>query len=229
VGGLFKEKEKTEGARGKIAPSSSSRPLLQQKQRRGRKEGAPLGGGAPGHGSGRGVGENREEAEGVRFPFLPWAEVERGGLATEAGGRRRRSTERRRWEARKGGAQWGRVVGMEGAVEGLFIGAERRWRRGAAVVADGQLCSAPSMAWGQLRLLAGVVERRGLRGRRPGAGRARGRLLWPTSSLARAPASRRHRRWCYSRTVRIRRRERRRPGDVTRPAAASGAACGTAA
>ena len=74
AGGLFKEKEKTEGARGKIAPSSSSRPLPRQKQRRGRQGGA-LGGGAPGHGSGRGVGENGEEAEGVRFPFLPWAEV----------------------------------------------------------------------------------------------------------------------------------------------------------
>ena len=36
----------------------------------------------------------------------------------------------------------GRVVGMEGAVEGLFIGAERRWRRGATVVADGQLGAA---------------------------------------------------------------------------------------
>ena len=41
-----------------------------------------------------------------------------------------------------------------------FIDETRRWRRGAAVVADGQLCSAPSMAWGQLRLLAGVAERR---------------------------------------------------------------------
>jgi len=41
VGGLFKEKEKTEGARGKIAPSSSSRPLPRQKQRRGRKGGRP--------------------------------------------------------------------------------------------------------------------------------------------------------------------------------------------
>ena len=57
-------------------------------------------------------------------------------------------------------------MGLEGAVEGLFIGAERRWRRGAAVVADGQLCSAPSMAWGQLRLLAGVAERRERRGHR---------------------------------------------------------------
>ena len=34
------------------------------------------------------------------------------------------------------------------------------------MVADGQLCSAPSMAWGQLRLLAGVAEQRERRGRR---------------------------------------------------------------
>ena len=119
-----------------------------------------LGGGAPGHGSGRGVGENGEEAEGVRFPFLPWAEVERGGLATEAGGRRRWSTERRRWEARKGGALWGASCAYGGRRGGPIYRREKEVEEGAAVVADGQLCSAPSMAWGQLRLLAGVAERR---------------------------------------------------------------------
>ena len=43
---------------------------------------------------------------------------------------------------------------------GLFIGEERRWRRGATWWPAGELGGAPLMAWGQLRLLAGVAERR---------------------------------------------------------------------
>ena len=74
--------------------------------------------------------------------------LERGGSrAAQLGG-----SEGLRWWRR---ADWGAFYRRDEAVE-----------EGAAVVAHGQLCSAPSMAWGQLRLLAGVAERRGLRGRR---------------------------------------------------------------
>ena len=42
-----------------------------------------------GHDGGRGVGQKDEESEGVLFPVTARAEVERGGLATRAGGWRR--------------------------------------------------------------------------------------------------------------------------------------------
>ena len=44
--------------------------------------------GVLGHSGGRGVGQKDEESEGVLFPIVARAEVERGGLATRAGGRR---------------------------------------------------------------------------------------------------------------------------------------------
>ena len=51
-----------------------------------------------GHGGGREVGENGEEAEGVRFPYSPRAEVVCGGRATVAGGGGRLWPWRRRWK-----------------------------------------------------------------------------------------------------------------------------------
>lgn len=44
---------------------------------------------APGQGNGRKVGENGEEAEGVRFLSLPRAEAARRGGSAVTGGRRR--------------------------------------------------------------------------------------------------------------------------------------------
>ena len=64
MGGFLTEKEKKEGALGKIALSSSSRSLPRQ-NRGGDEGGAPLGSGSPEYGGGREEGEKEEEAEGV--------------------------------------------------------------------------------------------------------------------------------------------------------------------
>jgi len=79
---------------------------------------------------------------------------------------------------------------VDGREERLFIGVARRWRGEAPVVVAGEHRGAPLMV---LRPFAAVVEWRAHQGQRPGAERARGRSLWPTSSLARSLASRRHR------------------------------------
>ena len=70
-----------------------------------------MGGGPPGHDGGREAGQNREEDEGVRFPYLSRAGMEQGGLATNAGGGGRRWPWRRRCKVRGGASGAGRVCG----------------------------------------------------------------------------------------------------------------------
>jgi hypothetical protein len=67
------------------------------------------GSGGPVHGDGRGMGQNEEEAEGVRFPCSPWVGTVRGGGPTGGGrlemgdfGRRRSGA-----QAREGGGRDG--------------------------------------------------------------------------------------------------------------------------
>jgi hypothetical protein len=42
--------------------------------------------GGPGRGNGREVGENGEGFKGIRFPYLPWAEMVCGGGSSGGGG-----------------------------------------------------------------------------------------------------------------------------------------------
>jgi len=80
-GWLLKEKEDRKGAQHKSAFFF----LLTNANRAGEgAHGGGLGAGSPGHGGGRGLGQNGEEVVGVRFPYSPRPEVERGGLATAA-------------------------------------------------------------------------------------------------------------------------------------------------
>ena len=60
-----------------------------------------------GGGGDREVGENGEEAEGVRFPYSPRAEVVCGGRATVAGGGGRLWPWRRCCRLGEEGARWG--------------------------------------------------------------------------------------------------------------------------
>ena len=127
---------------------------------------------------------------GVRFPYLARAGVEQEGGATRAGG------------GSHGSSMWRRSkAGEEGHGSGVACGGG--WPRGAPiyrrgeavegrapVVVAGEHHGAPLMA---LRPLVAVVEWCAHRGRHPGVERARGRSLWPTSSLARSLASRQHR------------------------------------
>ena len=81
---LLEKREKGEGLRAK-----SPFFLLSPEQNRGGGHTAAALAGTPGRGGGREVGEKNEESEGVLFPLLPRARVERGGAPTVAGGRRR--------------------------------------------------------------------------------------------------------------------------------------------
>ena len=88
-----------------------------------------------GHGGGREVGENGEEAEGVRFPYSPRAEVVCGGRATVAGYGRGGGAA----DLEKGRAVVEEVVVAESCAEALFIGRERRWRQGCGGARRGTL------------------------------------------------------------------------------------------
>ena len=70
VGGLFKKRE-DRGGQGQNCPFFFLPSPPSTETEEGKEGGCAPGRRAPGHGSGRGVGENGEEAEGVRFPFLP--------------------------------------------------------------------------------------------------------------------------------------------------------------
>ena len=58
----------------------------QAEQRRAQVRGAAMGRRPSGRDGGREVGENGEEAEGVRFPYSPRAEAVCEGLSTAVGG-----------------------------------------------------------------------------------------------------------------------------------------------
>jgi hypothetical protein len=80
--------EKEERAWG-FWPKGHLLPPSLDSEQRGRNEpsgGRPRGSGGPVHGGGRGMGQNGEEAEGVRFPFSPWVGAARGGGSTGGGG-----------------------------------------------------------------------------------------------------------------------------------------------
>ena len=87
-GGLLKEKKGREGVLGKTALLF----YLPTRTRRG------------GHGGGREEGETEEGSEGVRFPYLPRAEVACGDGATRAGGRRPQWI----WQRRSEAGEWAR-------------------------------------------------------------------------------------------------------------------------
>ena len=108
MGWLLIDRKQGQGAQGNFAlhllppipPSTENR-----------EGGGAVGGGPPGHGGGREAGQNGEEDEGVRFPYLSRAGMKRGGLATKAGGGGRRWPWRRRCKARGGASGGGRVCG----------------------------------------------------------------------------------------------------------------------
>ena len=81
------EKEKREGAQGKIA--SFLFRIEQSRGRGGRLAAAALAGDL-GHGGGQGGGENGEGLERIRSPPSPWAGVAQGGSSSGGGGLRRR-------------------------------------------------------------------------------------------------------------------------------------------
>ena len=106
--GFLSKMEEGEGLKGKIA----LHPLpLDAEQGRERWAPAPALSGGQGHGGGRDQGKKREESEGVRFPTLARAVVERGVSTTGAGGGGRRWPWRRRCKAREGASSGGRVCG----------------------------------------------------------------------------------------------------------------------
>jgi len=101
------------------------------------------GGGAVERGGGQEAGENGERDEGVRMPYLTWAGMERGGLATKVDGSGRRWPWWRRCKARGGASGGGRICGggerderpiyrrSKAVEEGRGGGGGRRARRGA--------------------------------------------------------------------------------------------------
>ena len=102
MGGLLNKKEGMEGPKGKM-------PFLLPPCETGNR------GGAQGRrrswaGGAREKGENGEESEGVRFPTLALAGVERGGGSTTAGGGGRR----RLWRLRE---RWGPIYRRGETVE----------------------------------------------------------------------------------------------------------------
>ena len=112
------EKEKREGAQGKIA--SFLFRIEQSRGRGGRLAAAALAGDL-GHGGGQGGGENGEGLERIRSPPSPWAGVAQGGGSSGGGGLRRR----RLWAAAlgstgEGGRRLGRCVARCGAVGGYL-------------------------------------------------------------------------------------------------------------
>ena len=128
--------------------------FLATQERNGRDGGAGgLGAGGPGHGGGREEGQNDEGDEGIPFPSSPWAAVERGVLATGAGGRRQWSLWRRRWGVGVEGWRWQASCGARGRRAGTI------YRRGEAVErwGIGGRARRPLMVVWSRR---GVVERR---------------------------------------------------------------------
>ena len=94
--GFFKEKKEGEGLLGKSAPFF----FLSTGSRGGEQEGAaPLGCSPPGHGGGRGGGENGEESVGIGFPCSPRARAASGGRAARTSGGGRGSSGRRHYAA----------------------------------------------------------------------------------------------------------------------------------
>jgi len=89
-----------------------------------------------GHGGGREVGENGEEAEGVRFPYSPRAEVVCGGRATVAGGGGRLWPWRRRCRLGEGASGGGDGCG------GRELRGGPLYRPGEAVEARVRRCPA---------------------------------------------------------------------------------------
>ena len=90
------------------------------------------GAGSLGCHGGRGVGRNDEGDEGIPFPSSPWAAVERGVLATGAGGRQQWSLWRRRWGAGVEGWRWQASCEARGQRAGPI------YRRGEAVEREGR-------------------------------------------------------------------------------------------
>ena len=90
------------------------------------------GAGGLGRHGGRGVGQNDEGDEGVRFPSSPWAEVARGGAPTTAGGGGRWRLWLWRCEAEEG------ARGGDGGFGGGGLHGGPIYRRGEAVEGRGQ-------------------------------------------------------------------------------------------
>ena len=84
MGGLLIERKEGQGAQGNFALHLLP-PVLPRQKTEKEGEGGAMGGSPPGHGGGREVGQNGEEDEGVRFPYLPRAGAACGGWATVAG------------------------------------------------------------------------------------------------------------------------------------------------
>jgi hypothetical protein len=87
--GLVGEKEKGQGGFGQLAIPFLP-PPHESRQRQGRgaaRHGRPVAiPGEPDHRGGRAVGQNEEGVTGIRFPYLPWAEMVRGGGSSGGGG-----------------------------------------------------------------------------------------------------------------------------------------------
>jgi len=114
--GLLIEKEEREGVLGKFAIFFFLT-ICRTGEAQGR--GAAMGRRPSGRDGDREVGENGEEAEGVRFPYSPRVEAVCGGRATVAGGGGRLWPWRRRWKlGRRARAV---VVGVVGFGSGAWV------------------------------------------------------------------------------------------------------------
>jgi hypothetical protein len=69
------------------SPSFPSPPRIRTEAGEGVRYGRPTAiPGEPGHRGGRAVGQNEEGFMGIRFPYLPWAEMVCGGGSSGGGG-----------------------------------------------------------------------------------------------------------------------------------------------
>ena len=160
------------GPRGFVSPTrfERRRPVVAWPRWSAEMAGDGRGGGVVGSGKGLEVGEGVVGVEEALSLPSPWAETSREGGSTEAGGGRPWSLAWWRcvaWAKARGGGGGCEDAGRRG---GLFVGAARRWRGGAALVAVRRARRGALMAFGRYR---GVVERR--HGRR-GGHRTTGRL-----------------------------------------------------
>ena len=146
--------------------------------------GGGRGGGVVGSGKGLEVVEGVVGVEEALSLPSPWAETSREGGSMEASGGQPWSLAWRRcvaWARARGGGGGCEDAGRRG---GLFVGAARRWRGGAALVAVRRARRCALMAFGRYR---GVVERR--HGRR--GGHRTTRRLGQARAARRAPEAHR--------------------------------------